>query len=115
MSHKTIEKTDNFRVVTFDPAPTAVDMQELYEKGWTLHMGPFAVQAGKFHTAMFFRAVVPSAVVEVPAQRNVCVVQDKKTKYYSVVDAHSDEVISDNWPTFGSAAASAEQAGFAVL
>lgn len=67
MTCKTIEKTDNFRTVLFDPSPTAGDLQELYEKGWVLHMGPFAVQAGKFHTAMFFRAVVPGTV-ETPFQ-----------------------------------------------
>lgn len=61
MTAKTIEKTDNFRSVIFDPAPTAPEMQALYEKGWVLHMGPFALQGGKYHSAMFFRAVVPIA------------------------------------------------------
>ena len=111
MTCKTIEKTDNFRVVLFDPAPTAMDMQELYEKGWTLQMGPFAVQAGKFHTAMFFRAAVPTTKEARPA----CVVRDNSTELYTVFDAHSDEVISHSWASFGAAVESAEELGYRVL
>lgn len=57
MTYKSIEKTDNFQTVVFDPSPTAPDMQALYEKGWVLHMGPFPVNRG--FSALFFRAVMP--------------------------------------------------------
>ena len=91
MTCKTIEKTDNFRVVLFDPSPTAGDLQELYEKGWVLHMGPFAVQGGKFHTAMFFRAAVPT-----PAMLGLAV---KAPEVEMVGCQHSwtEESSSNNW------------------
>ena len=65
MAYKSIEKTDNFQTVVFDPSPTAPDMQALYEKGWVLHMGPFPVNRG--FSALFFREKKSAPVVSLAA------------------------------------------------
>lgn len=102
MAYKSIEKTDNFQTVVFDPSPTAPDMQALYEKGWVLHMGPFPVNRG--FSALFFRE-------NVPGKRRAFIAFNPDEQSYSVRDAETDEVISHSWATRDGAAEDARAEG----